>query len=343
VSLARYGWSEAWAATWSEPEDSGARPGRVVAQDRGSWEVGTEHGVVRATLPSGATRPEESPAVGDWVALSGERIVTVLPRRSAFVRQAAGNARRKQVLAANVDRAFLMTAAGPDFNVRRLERYLTLAWESGARPVVVVTKVDLAEDPVRLVADASGVAWGASVYPISSVTGAGLDELGRELVPGETVVLLGSSGVGKSTLVNRLAGTERAATQGVREGDDRGRHTTTRRELHVLPDGVLLLDTPGMRELALWASEGSLSKTFPEIDELAGACRFRDCTHRSEPGCAVLAAVESGRLSRERLAAYRKLLKEVAFQERRSDPARAAAYEKSLRPIMKALDRVHHD
>lgn len=281
--------------------------------------------------------------MGDWVAVSGERIVRVLARRSAFVRQAAGNARRKQVLAANVDRAFLMTAAGPDFNVRRLERYLTLAWESGARPVVVVTKVDLAEDPARLVADASGVAWGASAYAISSVTGAGLDELGRELVPGETVVLLGSSGVGKSTLVNRLAGAERAATQGVREGDERGRHTTTRRELHVLPDGVLLLDTPGMRELALWASEGSLSRTFPEIDELAGACRFRDCTHRSEPGCAVLAAVESGRLSRERLAAYRKLLKEVAFQERKSDPARAAAYEKSLRPIMKALDRVNRD
>jgi ribosome biogenesis GTPase len=247
----------------------------------------------------------------------------VVPRRNRLARKAAGDAARPQVLAANVDVLFIVMALDGDVNVRRLERYTALAWESEARPLVVLTKSDACADVPARVGEASAAAPGAAVVAVSAVTGAGLEALAPHLAPGRTLALVGMSGVGKSTLVNRLLGEARQDVRAVRDGDGRGRHTTTRRDLLLLPSGALLVDTPGMREIALW--DGAGDSAFPDVMSLAAACRYRDCAHDAEPGCAVRAAVAEGRLDPGRLASFTKLGKEEKWLSLRQDEGLARA------------------
>jgi ribosome biogenesis GTPase / thiamine phosphate phosphatase len=300
--LEALGWSPFFAEAFEPYEPEGLIPGRVAVQERGAVVLFTTRGTVQARGHAVA---------GDWVAFDEERgaVRAVLPRRTRFSRKEPWLT-EEQVVAANVDTVFLVTDCGRDFKPRRLERYLTATWDSGADPVIVLTKSDLADDISETVAEAEAVAFGVPVHAVSSVTGEGLEALDPELVPGRTVVLLGSSGVGKSTLANRLLGQELLATGDLRR-DGRGRHTTTHRELVRLPGGALLLDTPGMRELQLWADESALEETFADVAELAGRCRFSDCAHGSEPGCAVRAALADGTLPQIRWESYRKLQREL--------------------------------
>jgi ribosome biogenesis GTPase len=254
------------------------------------------------------------------VGLGDGLIRTVLPRRSAIVRNAAGLTTTAQALAANVDVAFVVSSLGPDLEPRRIERYLVTIWESGASPEIVLTKADRLDDPWPLVAEVESVAIGIPVHVVSALTGDGCDELRARISAGTTAVLLGSSGVGKSTLVNRWLGDDVMVTRETREDDDEGRHTTTHRQLLTLPGGGLVIDTPGLRELQLWdVGAASLDATFTDVEELAADCRFGDCTHEHEPGCAVLAAVESGELPRERLHSWRKLQRELLAIAMRHD------------------------
>ena len=312
MNLNDLGWDDGFAAAL-EPHDN-CIPGRVSAQHRGEYDVLVERGELRAHV-AGRLRHEASsgaelPAVGDWVALRDETIHAVLPRRTAFLRKVAWSQTEAQVLAANLDCVFVVTGLDDDFSVRRLERYLTLAWESGASPAVVLTKADLCDDPLARLLEAEQVALGVPAHVVSNVTGEGIDELAPYLAPAQTIALLGSSGVGKSTLANRLLGGEVQATKEL-AGDGTGRHTTTARELLRLPGGALLVDTPGLREIQLWDADEGIQEAFADIDELAVDCRFNDCAHMREPGCAVQAAIDEGRLPRERLQSYRALQREL--------------------------------
>ncbi len=312
MNLYDFGWDDGFAAAL-EPHDN-CIPARVAAQHRGEYDVLTERGEQRAHV-AGRLRHEASsgadlPAVGDWVALRDETIHAVLPRRSAFQRKVAFHATEAQVLAANIDTVFVVTGLDEDFSARRLERYLTLAWESGATPAVVLTKADLCDDPLAMLLEAEQVAVGVSAHVVSNVTGEGLDELAIYLAPAKTVALLGSSGVGKSSLVNRLFEDEVQATKELAE-DGTGRHTTTARQLFRLPGGAMLVDTPGLREVQLWDADEGIQEAFSDVDELAAECRFNDCAHMREPGCAVQAAIDEGRLPRERLQSYRALQREL--------------------------------
>jgi ribosome biogenesis GTPase len=265
-----------------------------------------------------------APAVGDWVAVQGERVVAVLPRRTAFVRTAAGRGSTAQVVAANIDVVLVVDSLVGEARLRRVERYLAVAWASGAAPVVVLTKADLCTDVPAAVARVAEDAIGVDVLPVSSVTGEGLDALATRLPPGCAAAMVGPSGVGKSSLANALAGTAVAATAAIR-GDGRGRHTTTARQLIALPGGALLVDTPGMRELALTGGDG-LDAAYADVAGLAADCRFRDCAHRTEPGCAVAAAIDDGVLDPARMLAWRKLQAEAHRQELRAD-SRARSLE----------------
>jgi ribosome biogenesis GTPase / thiamine phosphate phosphatase len=321
-ALVSWGWNQDWAADFVTAAAAGLSPARVIAQHRGRWLLTGEEGDYPAT-PTGRLRHEalngDLPAVGDWVGVvrasnGGEaRIDTVLPRRTAFRRRAAGSDSQVQVIAANVDVVIVATSLNGDLNPRRLERYSAMGRESGAEVVIALTKSDLSGDATREIEELAAQLR-LPVVAISSVTGGGLDRLERWLKPGMTVALVGSSGVGKSTLLNRLAGSELMTTREIREDDARGRHTTTHRELFRLPSGALMLDTPGMRELGLWDAEAGVEDTFAEIHELAASCKFHDCTHRFEPGCAVTAATRDGRLDPDRLRSYRRLARELDAQ-----------------------------
>jgi ribosome biogenesis GTPase len=281
--------------------------------------------------------------VGDWVAIetrAGERKATiqaVLPRQTKFSRTAAGDVTEEQFLATNIDDVFIVAALTVDRNARRIERYLTLAWESGAQPSILLTKADLCPDVAAAVAEACGIAGGVPVFALSSLTGAGFESFRAGLAAGRTAVLLGPSGVGKSTLINYLAGAEHQEVQPVREEDQRGRHTTTRRELIRLPEGGLIIDTPGLRELQLWESHEGLGAAFADIEGLAAGCRFADCQHENEPACAVLAALASGQLDAARLESHRKLRREQAYFDRRHDAHAQATERRRWKSISKSL------
>lgn len=327
--LDTYGWSETLQRQFTDYAARGFVPGRVTVQQRGLYRLATPQGEVSAEL-SGKFLHEaligDHPVAGDWVACAvreAEGAATIhhlLPRSSVFIRRAAGPGGGSQVVAANVDLVLLVASLNADFSLRRLERYLATAWERGAQPVVVLTKADACEDVDSLIAQVESIAFGVPVRAVSAVTGEGITGVADLLSPGRTAVLLGSSGVGKSTLVNALAGADLMDTGAIREDDARGRHTTTHRELVVLPSGALVLDTPGMRELGLWDAEEGVAAAFGDIEVLAAACRFGDCSHRSEPGCAVRAALQSGELNEGRWKSYGKLQRELAHLDRRDNP-----------------------
>jgi ribosome biogenesis GTPase len=317
---------------------------RVISSQRDQYRLAAETTELTAE-PSGALwhrTPARAgmPVVGDWVAArivgEGQAIVeAVLPRRTLFSRRAAGRAEDEQAIAVNIDVVFLVTGLDGDYNLRRLERYLALAAEGGARPVIVLNKSDACSDVTARVAEAKALAAATPVVAATTRAPGGLDELRSYIEPGLTIALLGSSGVGKSSIVNALLGEDRQRTNDVREGDSRGRHTTTHRELIVLPGGAALIDTPGMRELQLWASQESIDAAFDEISELAAACRFRDCTHSGEPGCAVAGAVDD-----DRLASYHKLQREARHHEIMADPLAAQQRRRKWKAIHKAMRRL---
>jgi ribosome biogenesis GTPase / thiamine phosphate phosphatase len=331
--LDRYGWSDALQQQFHIHAASGLMPGRVVVQQRGLYVLATPLGEATAQLSGRFAHEAETgghPVAGDWVAAAvrpAEASATIhhlLPRRSAFLRKAAGSGSLAQVVAANVDVALLVASLNADLNARRIERYLATAWESGASPVVVLTKADLCNAAEARKVEIEAVALGVPVHVVSAVTREGLDALSESFAPGQTAVVLGSSGVGKSSLVNAMAGEPLRATRAIREHDARGRHTTTHRQLVLLPDGRLVLDTPGMRELGLWEAEGGFAAAFADIEALASSCRFRDCTHTAEPGCAVRAGLDDGTLDEGRWRSHVKLRRELAHQARKEDPRKRA-------------------
>jgi ribosome biogenesis GTPase len=336
LNLEELGWDAFFADAFEPHGKDSLIPARVSARHHGPCELFTELGPMGG-IPSGKLSDDELPAVGDWVAVRpvpGEKkavIEAVLPRRTAFTRKEAWQRTVAQVVAANVDTVFVVTAFGFDLNPRRLERYLTSAWDSGASPVIVVNKADLADDPEAELLEIEPVVIGVPVHSVSAVTGVGLEALEPYLGMGRTIALLGSSGVGKSTLVNRFASRTLLATAETSAGG-RGRHTTSHRELVPLPSGAVLLDTPGMRELQLWADEEVLDTTFGEISELAAKCRFSDCAHEQEPGCAVREALSNGTLAEARFTSYRKLQRELrALEIRKDNRLRSEARKKRAR------------
>ena len=348
--LAELGWTPALASAFAACGEADLIPARVAAQHRGRYLLYAESGELDA-VPSGRLRhhagPDGFPAVGDWVAARpspGKALIEhVLPRRGAFTRADADPNRpdavaKTEVLAANADLVLIVTAAHLDLNFRRLERFLAAGWEGGAEPVVVLTKIDLVPDAGRLIELIGQVAAGARVVGVCNPTGEGVERVRALIAPGRTAALLGTSGVGKSTLINRLLGEDRQATSDVR-GDGRGRHTTTRRELILLPGGGLVLDTPGMRLLTP-ASDAGLDAAFADIESLATHCRFGDCRHEAEPGCAVAAAVKAGVLEPDRLAGFHKLRRELEHHERGADPLAQADQRRKWRAIHKGV-RVH--
>jgi ribosome biogenesis GTPase len=350
-TLRDYGYISFFQESFESTAREGEVPARVVEEQRGRYRIarsGEGGGTIEEEAQAGgllrreAASASQMPVVGDWVSAQPSAggttmIRAVLPRRSAFIRKAPGDTAHDridaQAVAANVDSAFIVTAAGRDWNPRRVERYVALAFSAGVRPLLAITKADLAPDPAALLAQAGVAAPGVAAVLLCAPQGRGLEELSQALSPGSTVVLIGSSGAGKSTLLNALAGETLAPAGEVREDDQRGRHTTTHRELFRLRSGALVIDTPGMRELQLWADEDDVDLAFPEIETLAASCRFRDCRHESEPGCAVREALESGSLDEGRYLGWRKLVKEAAFLRTREDRSAKEAERRRWKTI----------
>lgn len=341
MQLEDYGFGAFFADAFSALNDARLSPGRIVWWTSGWCRLAAERGDLSARLAGGLIAAGAAPAVGDWVAFDPEtaRVHHLLPRRTKLSRKVAGKRTEEQVVAANVDVVFVVVGLDLDFNPRRVERFLTTVWESGASPVVILNKADLcSEVAVRRVA-IEKVSPGAEILVVSAVEGRGLSEVRALLPRGRTGVLVGSSGVGKSTLVNALLGEDARATREVRAGDDRGRHTTTDRALFRIPGGGLLVDGPGIREIQLWAGASSLERSFEDVARLANGCRFRDCAHRGEPGCAVTEAVTRGELSEERLASFRSLQKELRYLEARRDESKRRVEKSKWRAIHKEMRR----
>ena len=347
MDLEQYGWSDFFAQRFEPHAGAGLEPARVAVEHRCGYQVYSVHGELAAEV-SGRFRHEAKssggfPAVGDWVAVQvypeeDKAIINaVLERKTKFSRTAAGEGGEEQVLAANIDEVFVVAALGGEVNLRRIERYLTLAWESGAEPVVVLTKADLCDDVAAKVRDVRAVVHSVPVLAVSSATGEGMDQLNAWLLAGRTGALLGPSGVGKSTLINYWCGAEVAAVQPIRESDQKGRHTTTQRQLICLPSGASVIDTPGMRELQLWEGAQGLEEVFTEITTLAERCRFADCQHESEPDCAVREAVENGTLDPARLESHHKLKRELQHFERKHNKRAQAEQRREIKSIMKSV------
>jgi ribosome biogenesis GTPase / thiamine phosphate phosphatase len=363
------GWSDFFSTQLAEAErNSEIAAARVAEENREMFRLLSQQGEFMAEV-SGKFRHEvtaraEFPAVGDWVLASTRKeesratIHRVLSRKSKFSRKIAGKKSEEQIVAANVDVVFIVSSLNSEFNLRRLERYVALAWESGAQPVIVLNKSDLSENPEELRREAQAAAIGVRVIVTSALRGDGIGEI-RELMRSDaesdsageiaaeklrvakTAALLGSSGVGKSSLINAILGTQLLDTGEIRESDDRGRHTTTTRQLIVAPNGGVLIDTPGMRELQLWDASEGIDQAFGEIAELAANCKFRDCKHANEPGCAVRAAVELGALDSERLESFHKLGREEKFVAAKQDAAVRAAQTKELKKVMKKQNQFY--
>ncbi|MDO8916293.1 MAG: ribosome small subunit-dependent GTPase A [Coriobacteriia bacterium] len=352
-SLRELGYSPRWEALFEPYAAQGLVPARVIRGDRGSVLAATAHGVIRAKTSAGLLKSagdaSDLPVTGDWVALRIDDIDTpvieaVLERSGAITRGDAGKTSDIQVVAANIDTVFVVHPIAEAPNLRRIERELSVAWDSGALPVVVLTKEDLSADTDAARAAVQSVALGAEVLVMNALAGEGIEPVLEYLTDYRTAVLVGPSGAGKSTLINALLGEERQTTRAVRVSDGKGRHTTVSRELIMMPGGGLLIDTPGLREVGLTGSAEGIVSAFPEIDEASLSCRFRDCTHTDEPGCAVLEALESGTLTPERLASYHKLIAEAQFAAARTDARLRAEVDRKWKTISKAAKEYnkHH-
>nr|WP_285847248.1 ribosome small subunit-dependent GTPase A [Sporosarcina luteola] len=351
INLHEYGWNqfqqENIDTIVEEVKADNCVPGRVTLEHKRMYRVMTAEGewlsVCSGAFQHAAHERRDYPAVGDWVVVErmpGEErgiIHAILPRTSLFSRKSAGSTISEQIIAVNVDIVFLVMSMNHDFNARRLERYLVAAYDSGATPVVVLTKMDVSDDPDHYLEMARAIAFGTDVFPVSNTTGEGIDQITDMLTNGKTAALLGSSGVGKSSLVNSICGEGKMAVQDIREDDAKGRHTTTHRELIKIPTGGVLIDTPGMREFQLWNESESLDSGFKDIEELSAACKFGDCGHESEPGCAIRNALETGELSAERYGNYVKLQKEIAFLDRKMDRQAQAAERDKWKKITKGM------
>ena len=350
MPLRYLGWDEGFSHHFDQwASKPYVQPGRVFIEFNYLFRVYVAAGEIEASLTGRlkhrATSRSELPAVGDWVVVrkrpDDERgsIVAVLPRRSRFSRRMAGQVTDEQVVAANVNVVFIVMALDADYSLRRLERYLILARDSGAAPVTLLTKPDLADDVAARVAEVTALAADTPVHVLSPKFNEGIEQVDHYLTPGRTGALLGSSGVGKTTIINRLIGTDIRKTRDVRDSDSKGRHTTTNRELVVLPNGGLLIDTPGMREIQLWDVGTAVRETFDDIDALAGECHFSDCRHREEPRCAVKKAVDEGRLAPERLASYVKLQEELEYLARQQDERALIEQKRRSKVITKAANQ----
>ncbi|WP_044207198.1 ribosome small subunit-dependent GTPase A [Coleofasciculus chthonoplastes] len=351
MNLDSLGWSEFFANSLNPQWQESYTIGRVALEYKNTYRLYTEQGELSAKvigkLRYQATGRQDFPAVGDWVVIrltnEGKQAIihSILPRKSQFSRKTVGAKTEVQIIATNIDTIFLVSGLDGDFNLRRIERYLLLVWESGANPVIVLNKADLGEDIAEKREAVEAIAFGVPVIILSAVKNQGLEALTPYLKPGQTVALLGSSGVGKSTLVNQLIGQVVQAVGEVRSDDCKGRHTTTHRQLIPLPSGGLLIDTPGMRELQIWADEESLADTFTDIDTLAQHCRFRNCKHQDEPGCAVQQALENGTLDEQRFLNYQKLQKELHYLARKQDQKASLAEKEKWKKITKVLRNQH--
>jgi ribosome biogenesis GTPase len=330
-TLDELGWNSFFSEHFESLQMPGTVPARVVSERRNSYQVYSQYGELSAEISGKmryeATTEDRYPAIGDWVVIRPEMnesravIQSILPRKSKLSRKEAGTMANEQVIAANVDIVFIVSGldGGRNLSVGRIERYLNLTWSGGAVPVIILNKVDLCQDVNACVKDVESVALGVPIHPVSATERLGLDALRRHLARGETAAFLGSSGVGKSTLINALLGVERQEVARVRQGDRKGRHTTSRRDLVLLPDGGAVIDTPGMREIQMWTDEEHPQQAFKDIEALAEECHFKDCQHRTEPGCAVKAAIRAGDLDVRRLQDFWKLQKELDHLARRQD------------------------
>lgn len=344
LELEDLGWSPFFATHWQELAQPGLVPARVVEEYRGFYRLRSQQGELLAEVTGKvhheATSRESFPAVGDWVAAEprpGEaraRISSVLPRKTKLARKVAGREFGEQIIATNLDTVFVVTSLNSDFNVKRIERYLALVWKSEAQPVILLNKADLCPDASPYQRELEGIANQVPVHIMTALDLAKLDVVRSYVTRGKTAAFVGSSGVGKSTIINGLAG-QSLPTKEVRESDDRGQHTTTSRQMIFVPNGGIVVDTPGMRELQLWDSETGVERTFEDLATLALQCKFRNCGHQGEPGCAVEAAIQNGSLNRERLESYRKLQSELHLQQQKMEPLLAKQEKQRLKTIHK--------
>jgi ribosome biogenesis GTPase len=349
MKLIILGWDDYFEQCFVPFSLQGFKPGRIAVEQKELYHVFTETGDLPARI-TGKMRHEargrvDFPAVGDWVALSDSNgieatIQGILPRKSKLSRKIAGKTVDEQILSTNIDTAFIVTGLDGDFNLRRIERYLTVIWESGANPVILLNKVDICANPEDKLADVGSIAYGVPVHLVSARTGRGIADLKTYLHSGTTAVLLGSSGAGKSTLINNLVGYERNLTQVVREDDSRGRHTTTYRELIFLPKGGCIIDSPGLREIQVWDAASGIGETFQDVEVITRECRFNDCQHENEPGCAIRAALEIGRLDRSRFENYLKLRREQAYISRLQNANEMAANKEKWKNIAKKIKEI---